>query len=334
MKEAWKVKEKILKALRECDGYLSGQQLCELLGVSRTAVWKAIHRLSDEGYAIEAVNKKGYRLVKQPDILSETEIASRIRPGGLGSIVRCYDTVTSTNDEARLLAEHGAAHGTLVVAQCQSRGKGRRLRAWDSPKGQGIWMSLILKPDLPPEKASMMTLLAAMAVADALEAENISCQIKWPNDIVIDGRKVCGILTEMSAQPEMINYIVVGIGINVHNREFPEEIAKVAVSLDMAIGAKNHSPIRRSLLIAGIMEAFERYYERFLKEQKLGFIQADYHQRLVSFNQEVYLIEKDQVRSGKCLGIDDTGCLVAVIDGREEHIMSGEVSVRGVLGYV
>ncbi len=325
------MKEKILKALRECDDYISGQELCELLGVSRTAIWKIIHQLTDEGYIIEAVNKRGYRLLGQPDIMTEAEVASRVSSGGIGSIVRCYEEVTSTNDEARLLAEQGAAHGTLVISESQSRGKGRRLRPWSAPKGMGIWMSFILRPDIPPENASMITLLAAMAVYDAIWALKIPCQIKWPNDIVIDGKKVCGILTEMSAQPDYINYIVTGIGINVHNKEFPDGLGKVATSL--ALAGKT-SGICRSEVIARVMEAFNSYYEQFLIGQNLEFIRTSYNKRLVNFNREVYIIEKDRTRSGKCLGIDDHGCLIAVIDGKEEHIISGEVSVRGILGYV
>lgn len=326
------MKEKILKALRECDGYISGQELCGLLGVSRTAVWKTIHQLTDEGYRIEAVNRKGYRLVQQPDIITEAEIASRIPRGCIGSIVCCYDEVASTNDTAKLLAEQGAEHGTLVVADMQSRGKGRRLRPWSSPKGMGIWMSAILRPDIEPRHASMVTLLAAMAVYDAIRELGISCQIKWPNDIVIDGRKVCGILTEMSAQSDYVNFIVVGIGINVHNREFPEEIAGVATSLELE--GKGRVSVGRSALIARVMEAFEGYYEQFLESQNLEFIREAYNKRLVNFGQEIYIVEKERTKSGKCLGIDADGCLVAIIDQQEEHIMSGEVSVRGVLGYV
>lgn len=324
------MKEKVLKALRECDGYISGQELCKLFGVSRTAVWKIIHQLTDEGYAIEAVNKKGYRLLEQPDIITEAEIASQIPSGCMGTPVHFFEELTSTNDEAKLLAEHGAPHGTLVVSEIQNRGRGRRLRAWSSPKGQGAWMSVILRPDVEPERASMITLLSAMAVYDVLESMGYSCQIKWPNDLVINGKKVCGILTEMSAQPELINYIVVGIGINVNNRQFPEELKDVATSLAL----EKTVPVRRSELIAAVMTAFEGYYRDFLKYHQLEFVRNMYNDRLVNMNKEVYIVEKDRTKKGKCLGIDQNGCLIAVIDGQEEHIMSGEVSVRGILGYV
>ena len=325
------MKEKILKILRERDAYISGQELCGLLGVSRTAVWKTMHQLTDEGYEIEAVNKKGYRLLAEPDIVTVAEIASQITPGAMGSVVHCYEEIGSTNDEAKLLAEQGAAHGTLVVADMQTRGKGRRLREWSSQKAMGIFMTVILRPEIAPENASMITLLAAMAVYDTLSSLGIESQIKWPNDIVIDGKKVCGILTEMSAQPDYVNYIVVGIGINVHQREFPGALAEVAASLDMAAP---EAPLRRSEIIARVMTAFEGYYNQFLNVQKLDFIRSSYNERLVNMGKEVYIMEKNHTKSGKCLGIDENGCLIAVIDGTEEHILSGEVSVRGVLGYV
>lgn len=342
------MKESILKALRETDGYISGQELSQKLGVSRTAVWKTIHQLTDEGYQIEAVNRKGYRLIDEPDVLTKTEIESRLKPGCVGSRVIYYDRLASTNDEARLLAEQGAPHGTLVVAEEQTGGKGRKRRPWSSPPGIGIWMSFILRPQIEPDHASRMTLLAAMAVYDAVRELNIPCQIKWPNDIVIDGKKVCGILTEMSATQDSINYVVVGIGLNVHNQEFPEGIRDVAISLDMAKNLKEAkeaeekastqrkigSTIHRSALIARILERFEYYYQQFLKKEDLAFIQDAYNARLVNRGQTVYVIDKEQTRSGQCRGIDETGCLVVLMDGKEEHILSGEVSVRGVLGYV
>ncbi len=327
------MKEQILKVLYESDGFVSGQELCDRLGVSRTAVWKVINQLKDEGYEIESVNRKGYCLSKAPDVLSEAEIASQMKTEHFGRNICYYNEVGSTNNQAKLLAEQGAVHGTLVVAEIQNAGKGRRGRQWSSPAGLGAWMSVIMRPKLLPVDASMLTLLAGMAVTDAVNSFGIHSQIKWPNDIVIDGRKICGILTEMSTELEYINYVVTGIGVNVHNREFPEGIAQVATSLDLAAGSMT-SNIHRSTLIARIMKAFEGYYETFVKEKSLAFIREEYNKRLVNFEKEVYILEKDKKRSGLCLGIDDSGCLIAVIDGQEEHIVSGEVSVRGVLGYV
>ena len=212
------MKSEILAALRSADGYVSGQELCEKFGVSRTAVWKAINQLKQAGYEIEAVQNKGYHIVSSPDILSRTELESNRKTTWVGEEIHYFDSTDSTNTRAKRLAEDGAVHGTLVVADEQTGGRGRRGRVWESQKGVSIYMSLVLKPEIEPNHASMLTLITAMAVAGGIEkTTGLECKIKWPNDIVIHGKKVCGILTEMSTQMDYINYIVIGIGINVQN---------------------------------------------------------------------------------------------------------------------
>ena len=231
------MKSEILSALRSADGYVSGQELCEKFGVSRTAVWKAINQLKQAGYEIEAVQNKGYHIVSSPDILSRTELESNRKTTWVGEEIHYFDSTDSTNTRAKRLAEDGAVHGTLVVADEQTGGRGRRGRAWESQKGVSIYMSLVLKPEIEPNHASMLTLITAMAVAGGIEkTTGLECKIKWPNDIVIHGKKVCGILTEMSTQMDYINYIVIGIGINVQNESFPEEIGEVATSLRIESG--------------------------------------------------------------------------------------------------
>ena len=165
------MKEAILQMLKTRQDFVSGQELCEYFQVSRTAVWKVIGQLKNEGYEIEAINRKGYRLIASPDILTEAEILSGMTTSIMGRHVYFYDSLGSTNDQARMLAEQGAPDGTLVVAETQNTGKGRMGRAFFSPKGCGIWMSLILKPDIPPVDASMITLIGAMAVQEMMEAE-------------------------------------------------------------------------------------------------------------------------------------------------------------------
>ena len=236
------MKAKILAALREAEGYVSGQELCERFGVSRTAVWKAINQLKKDGYEIEAVQNRGYRIVGTPDILSENELSSIRKTDWIGKKIYYYDETDSTNVRASRLAEHG----TLVVADQQDAGKGRRGRGWSSLPGTGIFMTLILKPELNPSNASMLTLVTALATARALRrVVNVPALIKWPNDLVVNGKKICGMLTEMSAQFDYINNIVIGIGVNVHNESFPEEIAKTASSLLLECGHRFH---RRTLL--------------------------------------------------------------------------------------
>ena len=253
------MKAKILQVLRETEGYVSGQQLCQQFGVSRTAVWKAINQLREMGYEIDSVSNKGYCIRSAPDILNKNELLSLRKTVWIGQKMECFDVIGSTNTTAMQMAEEGAPHGTLVVADRQDSGKGRRGRSWVMPAGIAIAMSIVLKPEeLLPGNAPMLTLVSALAVAGAIrEQTGLKAAIKWPNDIVIDGKKVCGILTEMSTQIDYINHIVVGIGINVHNEQFPEELIDRATSLYLASG-KHFS---RAALVEAVCESFEHYYE-------------------------------------------------------------------------
>ncbi|WP_143319598.1 biotin--[acetyl-CoA-carboxylase] ligase [Clostridium sp. HBUAS56010] len=325
------MKSEILKLLKEDDGYVSGQELCERFGVSRTAIWKVIRQLEEEGYKIEAVRNKGYHFIDSCDIMTKTEIESCIR-GTFGKSTEYYDTIDSTNIRARRLAEEGAQSGTLVVADCQMAGRGRRGKEWVSPSGKNVFMSLILRPDILPGSASMLTLVAALAVHDGIKRETgLETSIKWPNDIVSNGRKVCGILTEMSAELEGIHYVVTGIGINVNMEEFPKEVRPVATSLLLETGSK----VRRSPLIASILESFEAYYEQFMVQGDLSGLKSVYNQYMVNAGREVKILESSGDYTGKALGINEKGeLLVEMQSGEVKHVISGEVSVRGLYGYV
>ena len=311
------MKAEILKRLRETDGYVSGQELCESLGVSRTAVWKCIRQLEDEGYVIEAVRNRGYRLADSGDVLSEQELGRLLSTRWLGK---------------SLVAEKGALEGTVILAARQTAGKGRRGRSWESPRGTGIWMSFLLRPEFEPAHASMLTLTAAMAVAQGIRrATGLDCQIKWPNDIVINGKKLCGILTEMSTEDNQIRYVVVGIGINVNIREFPEEISSTATSLLLESG---HS-VRRAVLVDHVLRAWEEYYTEFLKTLDFQNLKKEYNACLVNNGRQVQILAPQGAWTGVSLGIDREGqLLVEKPDGSIEPVVSGEVSVRGVYGYV
>ena len=207
------MKAEILKILKKEKDYVSGQELCESLGVSRTAVWKAIRQLEEQGYVIEAVRNKGYRLVEEADVLTVAELHSVLDTKWLGKELEYYYETDSTNNRARDAAEKGASHGFLAVADCQTAGKGRRGRVWNSPHGTDIYMSFVLRPTFTPSQASMLTLVAGMAVVKGVQkATGLSAMIKWPNDAVVNGKKICGILTEMSTEEDAIRYVVPGIG--------------------------------------------------------------------------------------------------------------------------
>lgn len=331
------MKTKILQILRESEDYVSGQELCEMLGVSRTAVWKAIKQLREKGYEIGAVQNRGYWLEAVPDILSQQEIESQIKTKWLGHNVLYYDEIDSTNTEAKRRAEEGTPHGTLVVADMQNAGRGRRGRNWDSPHNQGIFFSILLRPQIEPVSAPMLTLVMAVAVARGIvKNTGLKAEIKWPNDVVVDGKKVVGILTEMSAQVDYVNHIVIGTGINVHQESLPEELAEKATSLDIELKKQGKTPdISRAQLLEEILEQFEDCYDIFLQTQDLSGLKEEYNECLVNIGRRVRILDPLGEFDGCALGINEHGSLLVKKDNDEiTEISSGEVSVRGIYGYV
>lgn len=325
------MKAELLAVLREAKDYVSGQILCDRFGVSRTAVWKAVNQLKNAGYEIEAVQNKGYRLHFVPDIISEFELKSRRKTKWIGQELVYLNTVDSTNTKVKNLAEEGYPNGTLVVADSQTAGRGRRGRVWESPAGNSIYMSLLLKPEINPNNASMITLVAALALSKAIsETTKRPAGIKWPNDIVMNGKKVCGILTEMSAQFDYVNHIVVGVGINVHTESFPEEISHMATSLFLETG----ECINRSELIEAVWEAFEYYYEIYLQTEDLSNLVKEYNAHLVNMHQMVKVLDPKEPFDGKAMGITARGELIVDTWESRRLVSSGEVSVRGIYGYV
>lgn len=326
------MKSEILRLLKESNTYISGQQLCEQFQVSRTAVWKVIDQLKKEGYQIEAVRNKGYRLINSPDVMSKAEIESLMDTKWAGSNVVYYDEIDSTNNRAKEAGDNKAPHGTLFVADMQVAGKGRRGRVWQSPAGSSIYMTILLYPEISPLKAPQLTLVMAIAVAEGIkEVTGLDTKIKWPNDIVVNGRKICGILTEMSTEIDYINHVVIGAGINVNQDDFPEDIRKTASSLKMELGKQ----VKRSELIAAIMKSFEKDYEIFVKTEDLSGLQELYNSMLVNLDRDVKVLEPGNEYEAHALGINKTGeLIVRTAEGEEKEIYAGEVSVRGVYGYV
>ncbi len=325
------MKAEILAALRESDGYVSGQDLCEKFGVSRTAIWKAVNQLKQAGYEIEAVQNRGYHIVSTPDILSENELRSIRKTQWLGNIIYYEPVMGSTNTKAMKLAEEGAPHGALIVTDKQESGRGRRGRKWETPAGKAIAMSFLLRPEINPNNASMLTLVAAMAVTRGIEdATRLKVGIKWPNDIVINSKKVGGILTEMSAQIDFVNHIVVGIGINVQVESFPEELSDMATSIYKESGQK----VNRAALIERICEYFEAYYDIFLKTEDLTAIVKQYDAYMVNRNQAVRVLDPKEPYEGQARGITARGELLVDTWESRRLVSAGEVSVRGIYGYV
>lgn len=237
----------------------------------------------------------------------------------------------STNEDAKRLAKEGAPEGTVVVADSQDAGKGRRGRKWISPPGSNLYFTLLLKPDFSPDRASMLTLVMALSVAEALESvAGIEFGIKWPNDIVLNRKKICGILTEMTMQDGVIEGLVIGVGVNVSQKEFPEELQTTATSLQL-----EGLSCERMELLNCILECFTKNYEAFLKCLDLGRLKARYEEKLLNRGKEVRVLEPSGEYGGRALGINENGeLLVETFDGKVKEIFAGEVSVRGIYGYV
>lgn len=240
-----------------------------------------------------------------------------------------YETIDSTNKKAKELAVEGAAHGTLITADAQNAGIGRRGRSWSSEKNAGIYMSMLLRPEIGADKASMLTLVAALAVGRVLVK---LCQpaIKWPNDIVLNKKKICGILTEMSLNGTEIDYVVIGIGINVNNKDFPEEICQTASSLFLELGKE----IDREMLITEVWKQFAVYYEQFLQTEDLSRLQEEYEHILVNKEEKVKVLDPLGEYIGIAKGITNIGELIVDTGGELRYVSGGEVSVRGIYGYV
>ena len=265
-------------------------------------------------------------------MLSKEELESTIHTKWAGTQVAFFEETDSTNNEIRRLAEQGAPHGTLAVAERQLGGKGRRGRVWTSPAGVGIWMSMLLRPQIDPMAASMLTLVMALSTRRGIEkATGLKSEIKWPNDLVLNKKKICGILTEMSTELMEIQYVIPGTGINVNQMEFPDDIKATATSLRIESGKIQ----KRSVIIAAIMEAFEGYYDTFIETQDMSGLIEEYNANLVNLGNEVCVLDPAGEYRGVSEGINKEGALlVRLSDGTLKEIISGEVSVRGVYGYV
>ena len=310
--------------------YHSGEELSVRLGVSRTAVWKAACRLREQGYAIESVTRLGYRLTALPDGMTK-ELLEQYLPQGRGETVICYEETDSTNTRGMQLALEGAPTGTVVLADRQTHGNGRLGRSFASPAGQGVYLSYLLRPDFDPAALSLLTSCAGLAVCQVLEQYGLAPAIKWPNDIIIHGKKLVGILTEMSTQIDYINHVTVGVGINVNLTDFPEEIRERATSLRLECGHK----VKRAPLIAAIMKRLEENYALFMETGDLSQLMEKYSELLVNKDRDVMILGAKEQYVAHALGINKTGeLIVRKEDGTIEEVYAGEVSVRGVYGYV
>ncbi|MFJ7678159.1 biotin--[acetyl-CoA-carboxylase] ligase [Peribacillus sp. NPDC097198] len=322
------LRTKLMQALSKANGtFISGQEIAEYIGCSRTAVWKHIEDLRGEGYMVEAVRKKGYRIVSAPEKVSESEIQFGLETKALGKMIHYQESVESTQKIAHQLANEGAEEGALVIAEEQVSGKGRLMRSWHSPKFSGIWMSLILRPKIPLHQAPQLTLLAAVAVAQAIEdVTELQPQIKWPNDLLINRKKVTGILTEMQAESDRIHSVIIGIGMNINQQkeDFPEDLQEKASSLSIESGVK----ISRAKVIQRVLLRLEDLYTLYLQE---GFmpIKLLWESYAISLGQILKASTVNDTIVGKALGITDAGVLLLEDDqGTIHSIYSADIEIQ------
>ncbi|WP_301009820.1 biotin--[acetyl-CoA-carboxylase] ligase [Anaerotignum lactatifermentans] len=320
---------RILELLRRQEGFLSGEDIGRELSITRAAVWKGIKKLREEGYEIEAVTNRGYRLTNPETMYNKRELEQGLKTKTMGQTIYFYEETDTTNNRARELALEGAPEGTLVVAEKQTAGRGRRGKVWESPLGTGIWMSLVLRPQIMPAEASVLTLLCGLATAEAIEAETgLSAGIKWPNDILINGKKAVGILTEMDCEMSEVHFVIPGIGINVNTASFPPEIAEIATSLYLECG----KTVSRRRLVHRVLERLEEHYETFLWTGSFAAMLEDYRKHCITLGKEVHVLGREPFFA-EALDITPEGELLVrrADNGKEEVVFSGEVSIRGVI---
>ena len=314
------IKDKILEKLILSKGKrVSGENLAHELSVSRTAIWKHIKALRDEGYMIDSSTNLGYSLMNTPDTLTPGNIKAGLKTGVIGKDIKYFKETESTNITAREMAG-SVEEGTVVIAESQTGGRGRLGRKWLSPEG-GIWLSIILKPKMQPSYAPRITILAGVSVAKTIRSFGLPAKIKWPNDILINGKKVCGILTEIEAEIDMIEYCVVGIGIdaNVDTESFPEEIRDSSTSLKKELGHE----INRVDFVRKLLSEFEALY---LKFQKDGFpsILEEWRNMSATIGEWVKITTQSKTIYGEAIGVDNEGALILETDeGKLEKIVAG-----------
>lgn len=311
--------------------YLSGTHLGATLGLSRAAVWKRVEALRADGYAIEARPRAGYRLRGRPDILTPARVGNDLAVRRIGREIRHVLDVPSTMTVAGEAAAAGAPDGTVIVAERQTQGRGRLGREWHSAPGRGIWMTIVLRPPMSPMELAPLTLLAAVGVAAGIEAATgLAPGIKWPNDVLLNDRKVCGILTELLAEQDAVRYVLVGIGINVHQTpdEFPGEVRHLATSLAVAAG---HA-VDRVAVVRAVLAALDREYDAALRGG-FGPVLDRWRARSVTLGREVTV----QTAGRTLVGIAEDitaqgGLIVREPAGRRHTVLSGDVTLRNAGG--
>lgn len=323
------MKEAVLRFLKKNRGtYVSGEEICKSLQVTRTAIWKHIQTLREEGYEIEARPRFGYQLTHIPDRIYPEEIKDGITTGIMGrNKIFHFSTISSTTEPAREEAQKDCAEGTLVVAEEQTGGRGRLGRTWYSPRYKGIFLSLVLRPQVNPTEVSQVTMLTSVALAQAVNKETgAAAGIKWPNDLLVRGKKICGILADLNAEMDRVNYLILSAGINANNEpeDFPGELKDTATSLKIETGRH----VDRAGLVRACLESFEHWYTLWL-DQGFEPVLSAWKDLSVSLNCPVRIHTLNKSWEGWAEDIDEDGALLLRLpNGDIQKLVSGEVSLR------
>jgi len=316
----------LVELLRKAATSLSGTDMGRRMGISRAAVWKHVSRLRRDGYRIEGTPSQGYRLMETPDVLTPAELGGQLTSKLLGRVLHYENEVDSTNRLARELAQAGAAEGTVVIADAQTAGRGRLGRSWFSPRGLNLYLSVVLRPAIPPARAPQLALVAASAVvASVREVAGVRVAIKWPNDILFRGRKVAGILTEMSSEADQVSFAIVGIGVNVNvsARVLDRELSGIATSLAAAAGR----PINRAAFTVRLLAELEQRYCRYLQEG-FGPLREEWESHSCLTGHEVTVEGPGGRRRGRVVGIDEEGALcLRGPGGKALLVLAGDVTL-------
>jgi len=312
------MRNKILRILEKND-FVSGEYLAKNLNVSRTTIWKQIKSFQKNGYVIESIKNKGYKLKKRPDIPYEEEIIPYIKTKKIGKKIKFFNSVNSTNESAKKFIKKNIEEGTIVIAESQIKGRGRKKRFWYSPVG-GLWFSIILYPNIPPQKGMLLTMISSISVAEAIkEYLKINTNIKWPNDLVIENKKFCGILTEIDGDIDRINYSIIGVGINVNN-DINAEMQNKAISLK----SKYRGEIKKVKLLISILEKIDFYYD-YLIEEKYNFIKEKWLEHSNIIGKKVMVSEDNKKIYGKVIDIDDYGSIIINNNEKSRKVVTGDL---------
>jgi BirA family biotin operon repressor/biotin-[acetyl-CoA-carboxylase] ligase len=322
------VDEEILRLLKHrSPGFLSGEEISRRLEVTRAAIWKRVRHLRALGYEIEASTRTGYRLIRSPDLLTPSEVRPLLRTKWMGRSIHHFHSMDSTNSMAYQLALQGAEEGEIVVAESQKKGRGRLGRKWFSPPLTNLNLYIILRPEIPPQQASLMTLMAAVATAGAIHKfSGLQPMIKWPNDILLKNRKVAGLLNEIHSEMDRIHFVVLGIGVNLNMDEkmFSKEIRSLATSLKREMGQS----VSRKAFLQTLLEELEIWYETFLKEGAPPILQA-WRDKAQIHGRPVKVTSFGEILSGTAIDVDNDGALILETKaGERKRVVAGDVEYK------